>query len=231
MPGFNSVGALLLFWAATAVASPVQTVDQHLPVSTCDPLSKYTTEWFLDNVKSEYEGDFQDTALFYTRRMTRNAIEHAEAHGFVTLWHVWPSWLYREDDVADNPLQCIHRDLILKTNFYENMARAFAIKANGVAAVMHAFEDYDDPPLNGIWGKIELEAVKVGAKVGCLVKMKEDGTDLKVFWEREGQVNGYMRVQERLPYRSRTALGKRDTLAPLLGFLRTIDYEFFDANV
>lgn len=230
MPGFNSFGALLLFWITTAIARPVQTVDQDLPVFTCDPLAKYTTGWFLDNVKPEYESDFQDTALFYTRHMTRNAIEHADAHGFVTLWHVWPSWLYREDDAADNPLQCIHRNLVLKTVFYENMARAFAIKANGIAAVMHAFDDYDDPPLGGIWGKVELEAVKGGEKVDCLVKMKEDGTDLKVFWQREAQAKGYMRVQERLPYRAGTGLGKRDTLAPLLGFLRTNDYEFFDAN-
>lgn len=230
IPGFVSIGGLLLFWAIATVAIPMRYVDEDLPVLTCDPPTRYTTEWFLQHVKPEYTDDFRDKTLFYTRRMTKKAIDYADTHGFITLWHVWPSWLYREDDVPENPLQCIHKNSSLQKEYYENMARAFAIKANGVAVVMHAFDDYDDPPLSGIWGMVELEAVKGGAKVDCLAKMKEDGTDLKIFWQREAQANQYMRVQDIPMYRSGNAMTKRDVSTSPLNFLRPDDYAFFDAN-
>ena len=40
------------------------------------------------------------------------------------------------------------------------MSKAFAIKAGGIATVMHSAEDYNQPPEDGIWATIELPTMK-----------------------------------------------------------------------
>jgi len=40
------------------------------------------------------------------------------------------------------------------------MSNAYARMARESATVMHKTKDYFDPPMNGIWGKIELPALR-----------------------------------------------------------------------
>jgi len=42
---------------------------------------------------------------------------------------------------------------------------AFAIKAHGAAEVMHASNDYESPPMDGIWGRIEYPTVLSHRKI------------------------------------------------------------------
>lgn len=57
-------------------------------------------------------------------------------------------------------MRCIHATPDLRTAFYGNMSKAFAIKAGGLATVMHSTDDYDEPPKDGIWATIELPTMK-----------------------------------------------------------------------
>jgi hypothetical protein len=40
------------------------------------------------------------------------------------------------------------------------MSNAYARMARESATVMHKTQDYDNPPMNGIWGKTELPALR-----------------------------------------------------------------------
>jgi hypothetical protein len=40
------------------------------------------------------------------------------------------------------------------------MSNAYARMARKSATVMHKSQDYDNPPMDGIWGKIELPALR-----------------------------------------------------------------------
>jgi len=64
--------------------------------------------------------------------------------------------LYNDALTPDNPLRCIHADATLKRRYYSSMSNAYARMARESATVMHRTRDYFDPPLDGIWGKIEL---------------------------------------------------------------------------
>jgi hypothetical protein len=53
------------------------------------------------------------------------------------------------------------------------MSKAFAIKAHGSVEVMHGWGDYESPPMDGIWGRIEYPAVlnqKKVDRVGAFIK-------------------------------------------------------------
>jgi hypothetical protein len=80
--------------------------------------------------------------------------------GNTDLYLTGPKWLYNDSLANENPLRYIHSDRNKRTKFYENMSKAFARMARKRATVMHMTDDYDDPPQNGIWGRIELPALR-----------------------------------------------------------------------
>jgi hypothetical protein len=92
--------------------------------------------------------------------MSEQAIKFADSRGMITIWEVWPCELYVYHEELSNPMRCIHSTPELRTAFYGNMSKAFAIKAGGLVTVMHSEEDYDEPPTDGIWATIELPTMK-----------------------------------------------------------------------
>jgi hypothetical protein len=128
----------------------------HLPEQKLTP----PTQWFLANALPGYSRPFRDSALFYSRGMSVPAIRLARRSGLTTIWDVWPCRLYVHHDVPSNPMRCIHNDGPMRTRFYENMSRAFAMKAQGYVTVMHGEGDYEAPPTDGIWGRIEFPTMR-----------------------------------------------------------------------
>jgi hypothetical protein len=47
--------------------------------------------------------------------------------------------------------------------YFENMSRAFAMKAHNIASVLH--RNIEEPPLSTIWGRIELPTLQAGGMV------------------------------------------------------------------
>lgn len=117
-------------------------------------------QWFLENALPRFARPFQDTALFYSRGMSTPAMTLARKSGLTTIWDVWPCYLYVHHDVPSNPMRCIHHDPAKRTWFYEAMSKAFAMKAQGYVTVMHDKGDYENPPMDGIWGRIEFPTMK-----------------------------------------------------------------------
>lgn len=108
------------------------------------------------------------------------------------------------------------------------MSRAFAIKATGSATVMHSLEDFENPPQDGLWGQTELEAIKDGEKVDSIAKVKEDGSEHKVFWQREAQALKPVGSNKNVFYaNTRAGVKRRETMLEL-GFLKPVDYQLFD---
>lgn len=68
--------------------------------------------------------------------------------------------LYNDKPTPDNPLRCIHEDPSLRSRYYSSMSNAYARMARESATVMHKTKDYFDPPMNGIWGRTELPALR-----------------------------------------------------------------------
>lgn len=56
-------------------------------------------------------------------------------------------------------MSCIHNGPMKRT-FYENMSKAYARMARDTATVMHMTADYANPPQDGIWGRIEVPALR-----------------------------------------------------------------------
>jgi hypothetical protein len=67
---------------------------------------------------------------------------------------------YDDSLSPDNPLRCIHANLSWRHTYYSSMSNAYARMARESATVMHKTQDYDNPPMNGIWGKTELPALR-----------------------------------------------------------------------
>ena len=57
-------------------------------------------------------------------------------------------------------------DLDDKMRYFENMSRAFAMKAHNFAMVMH--KNIEDPPMSTIWGRIELPVLQAGNPGGVV---------------------------------------------------------------
>jgi len=152
----------------------------------CEDINTYTTQWFTEHALPSFTTPLRDTALFYTRNMTTAAIRYAAAQTppLTTIWSVWPCYLYDHRAAPANKMRCIHADPAHRTRFYEAMSRAFALKARGVAAVMHADADYDDPPVDGIWGRVELPAIKTATTVGVVNKLDGLAKRWGVAWRR-----------------------------------------------
>jgi hypothetical protein len=92
--------------------------------------------------------------------MSMPAMALARKSGLTTIWDVWPCHLYVYHDVPSNPMRCIHHDPVKQKSFYETMSKAFAMKAQGYVTVMHDKGDYENPPMDGIWGRIEFPTMR-----------------------------------------------------------------------
>jgi hypothetical protein len=75
---------------------------------------------------------------------------------------VWPCHLYNLHNVPTNPMRCVHNDTTQQLKFFENMSRAFALKAREFATVLHSSENYATPPKTGIWARVEFPALQSG---------------------------------------------------------------------
>lgn len=157
---------LLLQLACFTGAYPITNVQIPLgepEEARCDSVSRYTTEWFLSNTLPEYRHELHSNALFYTRGASQSARQLAGASPdqYTSVWEVWPCWLYDPSPDKSNRMRCIHEDKNARMTFYENMSRAFARMARDSATVMAADEkDYVDMPEDGIWGRVELPALR-----------------------------------------------------------------------
>jgi hypothetical protein len=97
--------------------------------------------------------------------MSEAAIEFSRSRKLTTIWDLWHCDLYDYRNKPSNPMRCIHNDPKKRTIFYENMSAAFAAKARGIVTVMHSAIDYQIPPVDGIWGRIELPKLKLSKGV------------------------------------------------------------------
>ncbi|KAF2730734.1 hypothetical protein EJ04DRAFT_567502 [Polyplosphaeria fusca] len=210
---------------STPISTPVSTpnIQQTPPPVACEPLTNYTTSWFLNNTLPSVPTPLTNTTLFYTRGLTRTAIRHAASHSLITLWSIWPCALYNSSNATDNPMRCIHDQNATRTTFYENMSRAFALLASGNATVMHSRGDYEKPPMGGIWGRVELPAIVGGRGVREVRKVREDGSGGDVVWRRESEGEGGGEEQEG---EERDELKRREA-GDACGRLE--DYKFFDS--
>jgi hypothetical protein len=68
--------------------------------------------------------------------------------------------LYDDSPRPDNPLSCIHAKPLWRHAYYSSMSNAYARMARETATVMHKTQDYDNPPMDGIWGETELPALR-----------------------------------------------------------------------
>ncbi|KAI0449558.1 hypothetical protein F5B21DRAFT_44714 [Xylaria acuta] len=153
-----------------------------------DPISKYTTQWFLDNVCNP--PDTPADCLFYTKGLSRHAQEFAaDPDSFLkTIWEMWDPSLYN-DDVNDlnNPLRDIMGDDQLRFDYFSNMSRAMANMCDFKAAVMD--KNYPDVRLDGIWGQVEfvqLQRDDGKGKVNLVTAISLDGTQETTVWTRPG---------------------------------------------
>jgi hypothetical protein len=92
--------------------------------------------------------------------MSEKARRYARPRRLTTIWDVWPCQLYYDYDEPSNSMRCIHEDEKNRTTFYENMSKAFAIKAQKAATVMHSGMNFINPPTDGIWSRIEFPTMR-----------------------------------------------------------------------
>jgi hypothetical protein len=77
---------------------------------------------------------------------------------------MWPCDLYNGDtEDQNNPLRCIfdkanNGDISDRTEYFEHMSEAMAISCDVFATVMTNFTD--NIPQDGIWGRIEQQALQ-----------------------------------------------------------------------
>ncbi|TKA81293.1 hypothetical protein B0A55_02863 [Friedmanniomyces simplex] len=183
MPSIRStILTLLPFLVLFLPSSNALPVSKQAPLApgrvTCEPISTYTTAWFLAHTRPAYRHELHNTALFYTRGTSCPARDLAEQRPdqYTTIWEVWPCYLYNDAPVESNPLRCIHGDHELRRTFYENMSRAFARMARTRATVMHSKVDYAVVPEDGIWARIELPTIRESTDVETLLKLSEDSS-------------------------------------------------------
>lgn len=155
--------------------------------NTCDAcapsenIETYTERWFLNCTKPEYRREITN-ALFYTKGASTYARDlSCTSREYVTLWDVWPEWLYDSEPLADNPLRDIHNDPTKKTQFYETMSAAFARLTRGVPTVMHMSSDYTNPPKDGIWERIEKIVLADQTDVLEMIKVDHRNTQFTRF--------------------------------------------------
>ncbi|KAI1735338.1 hypothetical protein F4680DRAFT_453031 [Xylaria scruposa] len=178
----------MLPWLAHAL--PQQESAKLYKRVDCDPISKYTTDWFIQNICNP-PADHK-TCLFYTRGLTKQAIELAQVPGsvLVTIWGMWDRSLYILNDVDGNPLRCIGKNDGQRLTYFENMSRAMATLCPGPDAdVMD--RDIHNVYLESIWGRVEFPRLMrddnpVSQLVNHIEATNERGDDSAGFWDRPG---------------------------------------------
>jgi len=154
--------------AATALyalgyALPTESPSLYERAEPCDEISKYTIEYFLESTIFRPP---KDKCIFYTYAPPGTAQRYAHSNGrsMTTIWDIWSCYLYNRDDHPENPLRCIFKDYGLIYTYFERMSGAMARLCDGLAIVMT--QDPNNIPLDGIWGQIELPALKLDGNIG-----------------------------------------------------------------
>jgi hypothetical protein len=154
----------------------------------CETVDKYTVDWFEKqaSIRNSFELPLEN-ALFYTRGMSEMAQKYACDHDLATIWHIWPTKLYKHEDEPTNAMRCIHKDSPQRQRFFENMSEAYARLAKGTVIVMHNASDWTSPPQDGIWYRVEYKTmVDAADAVTTILKLKEDEDgSVKVVWDRD----------------------------------------------
>jgi len=176
------------------LVSIISTVAYGLPASAgakgggsleCHRAEDYTTEWFLDNAKEKFRHrPLKNNALFYSAGMSQAAQKIANESKLITIWDIWPCYLYNHLNHSGNPLRCIHGEDEERQYFFSEMSRAFAKMAQNFSTVLHSCENYGQPPSNGIWGMVEFPTLQQGGVVDFLEKINENKTLSEIFWRR-----------------------------------------------
>ena len=167
-------------------------------------IENFTVQWFQNNIISEVKNNprYKDrgpiapfhNALFYTRGMSEPAKAFACATRLITIWEPWHPSLYNASKHPSNPYSCIHHDSATRNAFFERMSEAFATKASGEVQVMHDPADYDRPPMDGIWGRIEQKVlIRTRPKRGYVKKIgKVSGDDQSTVLAIWDDVKGWL---------------------------------------
>lgn len=176
---FTCITIFLLFLSVTAWPFDNEQPEKQTVLSTdsdCLDISLFTPDWFLQNTKHSFRREFIDKAIFYTRGAGERARKLAcsDPTKYVTIWDIWPSELYDSSNNASNKLRCIHGSKDTQTKFYENMSSAYAQMARSHAYVMHTLSDFASPPMEGIWGRIELDVLTQRTDISELWKQSDD---------------------------------------------------------
>ena len=154
----------------------------------CETVDKYTVDWFEEQAWKRKDLDLPlVNALFYTRGMSEMAQKYACDHDLETIWHIWPTELYKHEDEPTNAMRCIHQNASQRQRFFENMSEAYARLAKGTVIVMHNARDWTSPPQDGIWYRVEYKTIVSAVDaVTTILKLKEDENgSVKVVWDRE----------------------------------------------
>jgi hypothetical protein len=110
--------------------------------------------------------------------------------------------------------------------FYQNMSQAFAIKAHGPVEVMHAAADYDEPPLDGIWGKVEFPTIVERRRIRRVTKIDESGKRSDIIWqESEGASTRHLEMRQ---IRGRDVTKKQFGSYNHPACLASRDYAYYD---
>lgn len=191
--------SLIIFAATVTQANGSKVQHQLAHCRNPDPSYKriedFTVEWFqnniLDSVRHNKRYKDQDpkapfyNALFYTRGMSAAAIKYACTKHLITIWEPWSSELYNESKDPKNLYSCIHHDNATRNTFFERMSEAFATQASGFVHVMHDPADYDKPPMDGIWGRVEQEVLRHREYVETISKLSgTDPSTIQEIWDR-----------------------------------------------
>ncbi|KXT01172.1 hypothetical protein AC578_627 [Pseudocercospora eumusae] len=176
---FTCVTTFLLFLSVAAWPFDHEQPENQIvlgPDSDCLDISFFTPDWFLQNTKHSFRREFIDEAIFYTRGAGERARKLAcsEPSKYVTIWDIWPSELYDSSNDASNRLRCIHNSKDTQRRFYETMSSAYAQMARSHAYVMHTLSDFASPPMEGIWGRIELGVLTQRTDISELWKQSDD---------------------------------------------------------
>ncbi|EME76927.1 uncharacterized protein MYCFIDRAFT_180585 [Pseudocercospora fijiensis CIRAD86] len=157
----------------TVVHSLPQTPPPEFARSICYPITTCTPEWFLQNTKPEYAQTLVNRALFYSmgggeaaRAWSCGRQKFFVGYSGSLVWYLYisgPKWMYQKNDTR---LQFVYSTEALTAQYYQAMSTAFARMARGAATSLHMPEDFDNPPLGGIFGRQEMPALGRFTDVG-----------------------------------------------------------------
>lgn len=184
--------AVLLCSSASGSIVSQQLLHPSLDIET------YSAEWFLRNL--QHQEPMDGKAIFYTHGAGDEARKLACSNPdkYVTIWDIWHPDFY--DATQAGPFHHIHSNEQLRRKFYSSMSEAYASLARRQAIVMHAREDFTDPPMDGIWGETELPALRDKTDVVEMTKRSHDGDFSEKWWfsRSEAQIDLVAASMERV---------------------------------